>query len=308
MSLGLLVVAVPVVLLVALATVVIVVVLVVGRSSAPDPSQAAAAARRHAGGVSAIAWLGLVLALVLGPALSGTVRGPAQGVLLGLVPTVAGVLFVGVHAVGELTWPRPTGTVRRAGLDRRTTADVAPRGLRGFLWGWTALVLVLAVVGGAVATGGRQVSRVVEDGGMSAGPFPGWFYGLPLLVACLVVAAATEAVLHVVASRPAVVDAQPRWDLALRQLSAHRVLRGAQLVVGLTAAGVLLYGGLAVRNISHALVEDGATSLPHLVIGTIALALAVVVGLTTVVVAVLPGRPAGALAVPTGPLPDALPR
>lgn len=301
MSLWLLVVVVPV-LLVAALVVVVVVVLLAGRTSAPDPSQAAAAARRHAGAVSAVAWLGLVLALLIGPTLAGSVRGLTQGVLLGLVPAVAGVLFVGVHAIGELTWPRPTGTVRRAVLERRGPADVAPPALRRLLWGWTALVAVVAALGAAVATDGRQISRTVEQGAITSSPFPGWFYGLPLLLACLAVLVAAEAVLRVVASRPAVVDAQPRWDAALRRLSAHRVLRGAQLVVGLTAAGLLLTAGMTLQNVGGAFVDDGDGSTLHAVSGQVAVVLAIAVGLTAVVVAFIPGRAAGQLA-PSDPLP-----
>jgi len=245
--------------------------------------------------VSAVAWLGLVVALLTGPSLAGTVRGLTQGVLLGLVPAVAGVLFVGVHAIGELTWPRPTGAVRRAVLERRSPADIAPRSLRRLLWGWSALVAVIAAVGAAVATDGRQISRAVEDGAVTSSPFPGWFYGLPLLLACLVVLAAAEAVLRVVASRPAVVDAQPRWDAALRRLSAHRALRGAQLVVGLTAAGLLLTAGMTLRNVGGAFVDDGGGSALHTVSGQVAVVLAIAVGLTAVVVALIPGRPAGQL-------------
>lgn len=307
MSLSLLLVLVPVLALGALAVVVTVVLLLVGRTSTPDPSQAAAAARRHAGAVSAAAWLCLVLALVLTPALAGAFRGLAQGVVVGLVPVAAGVVFVGAHAIGELTWPRPTGTVRRAVLVRRGAADVAPRGLRRVLWGWTALVALVAAVGAVVATDGRLVSRTVEQGTASSGPFPGWFYGLPLLLGCLVVLAAAEAVLRVVANRPAVMDAQPRWDAALRRLSAHRVLRGAQLVVGLTGSGLLLTAGTALRNVGGPILDANDVSALHLVTGQVAVGLAVAVGLGAVVLALLPGRPAGQLAVedrlPVAPVP-----
>ncbi|MBC7290953.1 MAG: hypothetical protein H5T83_06410 [Actinotalea sp.] len=284
---------------------VVAVVLLLTSRPAPDPSQAATAARHHAGVVTGIAWTALVLTLLLGPAVAGLLGGLAEGVAYGLVPAVAGALFVGVHAIGELTWPRPTGSVRRAGLERRGTDDVAPRGLRRLLWGWTGLVAVIAVVGGTIATDGRQISRTFENGLASSGPFPGWFYGAPLLLACLVVLVATEGVLRVVASRSAVMDAQPVWDAALRRLSAHRVLRGAQLVVGLTAAGLLLTAGMALRNVGNAFVDDGAGSPLHSGAGAVAVALAVGVGLAALVVAVLPGRPAGQLVAPAGPLPAA---
>ncbi|WP_225752967.1 hypothetical protein [Actinotalea sp. Marseille-Q4924] len=297
----------PILALGVLAVVVTAVVLLVTADRTPDPSRAAAGARRHAAVVSALAWVALLLGLLVGPSLAAAVDGVQQGVALGLVPGLAGVLFVAVHLVGELTWPRPTGTVRRADLARRGVGDVAPRHLRRVLWAWAATVAVVGVAGGVAATGGRQVSRVVDDGAMSAGPFPGWFYGLPLLVACVVVLAATEGVLRVVASRSAVVDAQPRWDVALRRLSAHRVLRGAQLVVGLTAAGMLLFAGTALRSVGTAVVGDSGTSLGHMAAGTAAVVLAVVVGLTAVVVAALPAVPAGQLATPAEPRTAPLP-
>nr|WP_297428810.1 hypothetical protein [uncultured Actinotalea sp.] len=281
-------------------------VLLLARRTAPDPSDAATAARHHAGAVSGIAWAALTVSLLLGPAVAGMVDGLRQGVALGLVPAVAGVVFVAIHAGGELTWPRPTGTVRRAGLERRGTGDVAPRGLRGLLWGWVGLVVLIVGAGGAVATDGRQISRTFDGGAASSSPFPGWFYGLPLLLACVVVLASTEAVLRVVATRSAVVDAQPRWDTALRRLSAHRALRGAQLVVGLTAAGLLLTAGMALRNVGQAFRDDGTGSVLHSVTGTTAMVVALVVGLIAVIVALLPGRPAGQLSEPA--LVDPAPR
>ena len=101
----------------------------------PAPSEAAEAARRHASGVNATAWITLAALAVSGayliwPALD--VLSDALGAAAyGIVPAVAGTSFLGVHAVGERTWPRPTGSIRRAALVARSAPDVAPVLLHG---------------------------------------------------------------------------------------------------------------------------------------------------------------------------------
>ena len=96
------------------ATVLIAVAL--SRREAPAPSRAAEAARSHGIAVNVIAWL---VALGVGPLLLGGVgllsyrvstdATAYPGIAIALYPTLVGLLFVGVHAVGERTWPRPTG-------------------------------------------------------------------------------------------------------------------------------------------------------------------------------------------------------
>src|SRR3954447_22629826 len=80
------------------------------RTSGPvSPSQAWVAAAGHAGRVSGSAWTLLVaVPLLVSVAVVPTLRGLTTGVAVGLLPTVGGVAFLAVHAVGELTWPRPT--------------------------------------------------------------------------------------------------------------------------------------------------------------------------------------------------------
>lgn len=282
---------------------VLVVALIVVRRS-PDPSQGAGAARRHAGVVHALAWvLAAVTPIVLtltAPAVfsagpSGLYAGLYAGVVVGLVPTAFGVPFLVTHAAGELTWPRPTGRVRRAALVRRTARDVAPPLLRRALWSWAAVLVVTLVASGLLADEGRHITRVFPGGSSTASPFPGWFYGLPLLAATALVLLAAEGVLQLVARRPAVMDAAPEWDSGLRRLSAHRVLRGAQLVLALTAAGVLSVAGSAVASAgSGGAVVDGVVqgSPGYTVVGVALTVLAGVVGLAGVALAAVPGTPA----------------
>ncbi|WNB85983.1 hypothetical protein [Cellulomonas sp. ATA003] len=277
----------------------LVAVAVVGvRAPAPPPSRAAEAARRHAAVVHAIALVALVLTLAAGPTLvAGRPADLTQGVLLGLVPAVAGLAFAAVQVVGEATWPRPSGTVRRAPLARRTARDVAPGRLRRVTWAWALLAVVTLVACGLVADDGRALTRTWDLGSRSASPFPGWYYGVPLMLAVAVVLLAAEGLLRLVARRPVVSDADPAWDLALRRLSAHRALRGAQLVLAWTAAGVLLVAGGPLRNVGTRYGLDGevAELLPMHHLGTAAVVLGLVVALAGLVIALVPATAVGEL-------------
>lgn len=282
-------------LLMVAAVVVLVVVLL--RRPDPAPSEAAEAARRHGTFVTVLAW---TLPLTVGPLLLaplgvvvlrvGGIDGPAtwHALLAGLYPAIIGLEYLGVHAVGERTWPRPAGPVRRAALVRRRVADVAPRWLRRLVWALASATVAALIAFGATAASDDRSLRV---GSRGAGPYPGLDFGIPLLIAVVLVVVAAEAVLRLVAARPSIVDADPAYDVGSRRLSAHRVLRGVELVIGGTLAGVLLVGGIALQNVEFR--ELGATVT----------VLGILVGLGSVVVAALPARPpASATELAAGPV------
>lgn len=229
--------------------------LVVAHHPAPAPSQAAAAARRHGTRVAVAAWLVPgALVLLVGPVMVYLNPRLGSGVLTGLAPALLGLTYLAVHAVGERTWPRPAGPVRRAALVHRRVSDVAPGWIRWTVHGLAvATVAVLIACGATGATDGRSLERTWFDGetftGATASPYPGWRYALPLLVAVALVALAAEGVLRLVAGRPAIVDADPAYDAASRRLSAHRALRGAALVIAVTLAGVLFLAGIALQGV-----------------------------------------------------------
>lgn len=275
--------AVPLLLTAVLATVIVLVVALT--RPAPAPSEAAAAARRHGGVVAAAAGLALVLTpLLLVPglrAIGGVSPGLLEGLAAGLVPSAAGLAALAVHTLGERAWPRPTGTVRRAHLTPRRARDVVPVWLGGLTVVWSVALLVVLVAAGRSATpDGRRINRV--DGAMvsTASPYPGWFYGLPILVGAILLVGATALVLRQVARRPAVLDADPAYDAASRRLSGHRVLRGTQLVLAATLAAVLWVAGQAL----------GRVDLPGAAVTCVVLAL--VVGGTGLVAALVPAPPA----------------
>ncbi len=292
--------------LVPLALVALIVRLVrTGHAAGRQLTATALAARRHAVLTTVLAVLAGLVALLAGSSAAGSTSGLATGLWTGLLPALAGLAFLGVHSIGEATWPRPAGQVRRASLERRTIRDLAPRLALTAVATWTAgLVVALLGFGLAADATGRAVAITFANGGSSAGPFPGWYYGIPLLGATALVLVATWGTLHLIAARSAVADAAPQWDAALRRLSAHRVLRGAQTVLGLTLVGVLWFGGTALRSVGGGSTIDGAVEVDPraTTTGAILMVAALVVFFTTLAIGAVPGSPAtlGAEA-PSGP-------
>ena len=232
---------VPVVLL---AVVVGVVLVTTARSEATLTSQVAGA-RRHAVTTSAVAALmmfgaPLLLVLLFGAtAVIGFGGLPlmASARALSVAPLVGTLAALCALLVGELTWPRPTGSSR--------TALLQDRSLRTLLEGaWvrtagvtTVLTAVALVTAGVLADGsGQAIRHGRPDGADTAGPFPGWSYAGPQLTAlalCVLVAALT---LRAVLRRSAVVTADAETDNLLRRASVGRACRaitaGALVTLG----------------------------------------------------------------------------
>lgn len=243
-----------------------------------DPSAAYLRARRHAAMSAGAAWIGafvLAVPLVALVGHQGRFAASAPGIGVALVPTIVGLTLLAIAAVGEMTWPRPEGSVRSAALTPRTVATIAPRALRRTVWALaTSLVVVLVLTGLTAETDGRSVGRDwVRDevvGSSSAGPYPGWPYAVPLIVAAFVTLAAAEGVLRLVARRPAVADTAAEDDERLRRVSARRALAAAQLVLAGTLGGVLVVSGAALRNASslHTSWSDATTSVDSTLVDT----------------------------------------
>lgn len=262
------------------------------RSLGPvSTSEAWLAAARHARRVATVAWTVLLGTQLLALFGASTIL---RGFQVGLIPTASGVAFLAVLAAGELTWPRPTGAVRRAPLARRGLHDLAPVGLVRVVAVWaTALGALLVLCGAAAADDGRSLTwRLSASATSGAGPFPGWYYGVPLGLGALVVLAGGVGVLVLIARRPAVSDAAPSDDAALRRLSARRLLGGVQLVLAWTLAGCLFYAGDALRR-----TQEG--SFDGVVLGSPVLVAVAVIGMcaapaVVIVSAVVAWRSAGA--------------
>lgn len=244
--------------------------------SAPDPADTA---RRHGILVNLLAWLAVVIVAPVTIGVAALMALRTTGGSSGYAGVVAGcwlaghtLVFLAVHAVGERTWPRPSGLVRRAALAPRPVA--LPRRMLAVTVAWAGTLLVVLTATGLTAVDGQ---RLVGTSGAAASPYPGWHYGLPLVLALLLTSAATWGTLGLIARRPAVVDADPELDATSRRLSAHRVLRGVQLALALTLAAVLWFTGQALVTIGLA----GA--------GIVATAAAVLAALGGLAVAAVPG-------------------
>jgi len=297
--------------LIALAVVVAVgvAVLVLDQWRTPEPSDAARVPKRHAAIAAGAAWACYLGALVVGFYGVLFVNRDLQSLPLGgrtiaLVPAVAAVVFLVVHATGDLTWPRPHGSVREARLASRDADDIAPRWLRRMVLSSAGALVAGMVVLGGIAGGPRtflapssEAVGLAATGDFLDNPgapvvasseglvlpqpvFPGWWYGVPVIIAVLVLVAAMEGALRLIALRPAVAGVPATWDMALRRRSARRVLRGLECAVALTGAGVFYRAGLTIAQTT----EPGTSMDP---------ACLVVVGLFVIsaaVVLVVPGR------------------
>jgi hypothetical protein len=228
-----------------------------------------ARARRHAARMSGTAIVaGVVAAVAAGfaaayPTMSGI---PAMevsaagrpGVAAMTLPLAFGLAHTGTILVGELTWPRPGGVIRRARLAHRGLLHAIPVWmLRSAIITLATGIVVIAVGAATADPYGRSIT-VHAGNGLAEGaasPFVGAGYGLPALVGLGCLVALTSAALWVVANRPAVVTDHAGVEDALRRASAQRVLRGSTAAAMILVAGLVTVSGLAVRNASIAAAE-----------------------------------------------------
>lgn len=180
------------------------------------------------------------------------------GLLAALGPLLAGILFVDVAALGESFWPRPKGQKRGAYLTRRPALANADAAARIATIVWAVLLVLSLILFGSIATkggdaSGRAIAHVAADPAVNgqSGPFPGWPYGIPMLVLAAVLIALALAVLHVIARRPAVSGSTPQSDAQLRRISATNLLKGTQASLAVSLAGVLLIAGQSSANAGY---------------------------------------------------------
>lgn len=230
------------------AAIILVVTVLRRRRARAEQGQSVSAAARH---VSLVGTIGLVCAL-LGAAVA--ILTVSSGVLYGngrvqaaLVPAV-GLAFVASTAVGEATWPRPRGDQREVRLTARRLRDLAPVWLVVLVGAYFAGIVLVTSVFSLIASGPRSATWRSGAGlPQTIVPFPGWWYGLPALVASAALVVGLFVCLRMITHRAAVPDVDVEWDLRLRRWSAARVLRGALLALGLTLAGFLAFAGAVLQ-------------------------------------------------------------
>jgi hypothetical protein len=252
------------------------------RQAAHGEEAAATKARRHATRTSVVAIVvGLFAAVAAGfAAMYPTALGASAlevsavgrpGVAAMTLPLAFGIAHTGIILVGELTWPRPGGVVRRARLAHRGLLHAIPVWLLRSAIVTLATGIVVIAVGAATADPYGRSITVHAGNGLAEGaasPFVGTGYGLPALLGLACLVALTSAALWVVANRPAVVTDHAGVEDALRRASAQRVLRGSTAAAMVLVAGLVAVSGLAVRNAAIAAAE--AARLDDLPVGAAA--------------------------------------
>ena len=158
---------------------------------------------------------------------------------LALSGYVAGLLL------GDLMMPHAArGPVRHVSLDRRTISRyVNPT----WIWGWRtgvgAASVAIVAAGIVGAADGRSLTLVcANDTRAIAGPWPGWSFGEPALVALLIAATLVEVSMRRIVGRPrpdpAVLD--PVSDEAMRTTSIRRAVSAGMAIALIPLTGVAL--------------------------------------------------------------------
>ncbi|MCK0118885.1 hypothetical protein MWU57_17840 [Isoptericola sp. S6320L] len=259
----------------------------------------ARAARRHELVVSTVATSAAVvctIVLVAQPVV-GPGWAPAPGTLQAVAPFAVALVFCTVRAVGEQTWPRPGGQVRSAPLVRRTVRSLGGVRLRLALATAGGLGLVLIACGLTADPTGRAFPTgpaAFPDGGVvtgASGPYPGWPYGVPMLLGLVVTVVATLLTLRTITRRPPLHGVPAPDDDAVRATSAARLLGAVQLCLGVALGATLAVAGNAVRVGGEGLAINGAPTGGLVALG-VALSLAgVAVAVASVVTAILAAWP-----------------
>jgi hypothetical protein len=250
------------------------------RAWADDGGPGARAARRHellvtigAAVVAAAVAVGLAAQPVTWPDWA-----PAPGVLQALTPFAVATVFALARTLGELTWPRPHGTVRSVPLTRRTPWSIGGTRLRWVLATGAATAAVLIATGLTADATGRAIARSSWDldGNQvttAAGPYPGWPYGSVMLAGLAVTVAATWLALRTITRRAPLSHLPAPHDDAVRRTSAARLLATVQLCLGATLGITAFMSGSAIRSVSTNSQINGLAEAPAVWLGPAAMTL-----------------------------------
>lgn len=262
-----------------------VVLVVVAASARPDHSltHEIASARRHGVTTSVVAVTVMLLTLALTPT-GVTVAGLDGARLAAVLPLAGSAAALLVLLVGELTWPRPRGATRTALVHDRSVALLL-RGRWAAIAGTAVALLVATTVSGGLLAheDGRSLRTEVraEDGTLleahGSGPFPGWEYAVPQLVALGAALVLVVMVLRAATHRSAVVTADLDTDRLLRRASAARAYRTLAFGTLVTAGIDLVVAGSAARRVFTGWQDQMALGV--LLLGVVCAAGALVVAL-----------------------------
>ncbi len=197
------------------------------------------AARRHAFWTTLIAFFasGLAAASEVGsiPAAyyAGQAQGPSwlAGLLTVLVPLVS---LAGIYIIGQYTWPKPRGRVRRADVTIRRTRDYIPSALLSVMIAAAVLAVTAAIavweLPGIEGFSGSQSFDGVEVTGEHNGRQPGSYFAPILLIGILTLAVGVATATTVIVRRRSVDSLNREDNDILRRILINRLFRTAALL------------------------------------------------------------------------------
>ncbi len=151
-----------------------------------------------------------------------------------LLPVAA---VIGVHALGQATWPAPKSATRVATLEFRRIRDYVQPGL-----GWTVLgsfVFTAAVIPFVAVSSGFRAVATPPPGTLSAwtmGKVDGWVVAVALSLPLLLLVAGSLLVMRLIASRRSLENLSSEQNKTLRLIGMNRLLRVcATVATGLAA-------------------------------------------------------------------------
>lgn len=195
---------------------------------------------------------------------------PVSAVLAAALPSL---LLLGVYAVAQRTWPRPTGPVRSARLTARCPLDFVPRTLLWCAIGLGVVALAATLLSwstpGVDALHLYYASENQTLGTYTQGSRPGTEFAPWLLLALTFLTAATAAAIVLVARRPTLSGLSTVADDAVRRVAVHRVLRTAAAsalavtLVAVTAwsSGARAHAARTAAGSLEALADEFATNI-----------------------------------------------
>ena len=167
-----------------------------------------------------------------------------------LVPAVLGLFVVaGVGLAETVVRPQRPAGPRTASLAPRRVAGYVPRALATAVVGITALHLATLALTTITAStddmgrAGRQIAAQCGNIGSGAGPYPGSFYSVPLILLLLVIGLVAAAALTAVVRRPRGFAPDDVGDDELRHRSVTRVLAAAGAAVAASHVGIAFFAG-----------------------------------------------------------------
>lgn len=167
-----------------------------------------------------------------------------------LVPAIVGIfVVVGVGLAETVVRPKRSPGLRTASLAPRRVAQYVPGRLAAAVAGIATLHLATLALTTATATpddmgrAGRMIAAECGDMASGAGPYPGSFYSVPLVLLLLVIGLVTAAALVSVVRRPRGFAPDDVGDDVLRHRSTSRILAAVGAAVAASHAGIALFGG-----------------------------------------------------------------